>query len=92
MTTLSDRLRLAGDGIEPEVDDTHFMKPEFAQHQTLMRLAADEMERLERDYAHLKTVAGTLATHVRGHFALASATSPAICEKWAEAVQNTIAD
>lgn len=92
MQTLSDQLRLAGDGIEPEVDIDHFMKPEFAQHQRLMRLAAEELERLESEYAHLKMVAGTLAVHVRGHLTVASETSPAICEKWAIAVQDAVND
>ncbi len=52
--------------------------------------AAEEIERLEAALASLKARAGTLAVHVRGHFAMASETSPAICQKWADAVHEAV--
>lgn len=85
---LADKLRAAGDGIEPEVDDEHFMKPEFAQHQKLMREAADAMEKMEARYVALQCIAGTLAVHVQGHFAMPDENSEAICKKWAAATHD----
>jgi len=56
-----------------------------------LRKAADEIELLQADLQLLRAVAGTLATHVKGHLAKASATSPAVCGEWADKVHDTIA-
>ena len=84
--TLLDRLRNAGRDREP-------FTPEHAK--CICRLtneAAAEIDRLNAESQLLHLVAGTLAVHVKGHFALATETSPEICQHWAEMVQKTIAD
>jgi hypothetical protein len=88
MTTppLLDRLRDMGCDREP-------FTPEHAK--CVCRLtneAAREIERLKAELQLLQLASGTLAVHVRGHFTLATETSPAICQHWAETVQKTIAD
>jgi hypothetical protein len=84
MSTL-DRLREMGCDREP-------FTPEHEK--CICRLtneAANDIEQLQAELELLQLVAGTLAVHVRGHFAMASATSPTICQEWAAKVQDTIA-
>lgn len=83
--TLLDRLRETGCNRQP-------FTPDHAQ--CVCRLAneaADQIEILEAKLRWLQVISGTLAVHVRGHFAMATATSPTICQEWADKVQDTIA-
>jgi hypothetical protein len=65
---------------------------EFARLDARVAELEGELSKLRASYGLLEIIAGTLAVHVRGHFAMASETSPVICQSWADAVQRTIAD
>lgn len=56
----------------------------------LCSAAADEIDTLRAHLAALQAFAGTLAVHVKGHFAMATQASQAICLQWAENVQQQI--
>lgn len=80
--TLAERLRDVGCDREPFTPDhAHCVC-------RLTGAAADALEKIEARYTALQCIAGTLAVHVQGHFAMPTEHSEAICKKWASATHD----